>query len=601
VRFATKIGLSAAAAALIIGPLLGAVMFLNARALLLERIIDEQLQRAAAVMGEIDQTLATAYADMNVIAADNFLREILESASVGERQAGMVADELEEKARLTGPWDGMSVYDRGGRVVFAPTGVNTIGALAESHPTRIAFAHALSGKPYYSDRIECRRTGRSVVIFAAPIFGQKNPDKVVGVLASRFVMTPIQSVLDKVEAPATVHLLDSKGVVIGQRSGDHLDVRPLQLPRANPARTALAGGDTGYVIQPLSIHGGGASLVVDVRQKGANGYRGVGWTLMLEMPLEVIFAPIVTMARNTGLLVVGVLLAMGALFAILGRRFIRPLSSLVEGVRQVEQGRLDQKVTVRSKDEFGELADGFNAMVDKLREAQEELVRKEKLAMLGQVASSVGHELRNPMGVMSNAVYFLQTMLDGADDSIKEYLGIIRDEIARSERIVADLMDAVHPRPPERVAFGLAEVVDQVLRKCAIPSSVTVSLDIPGTLPAVLADATQMQRVFENLVSNAIDAMPEGGALEIRARRDAQARAVAISVRDTGTGIAPDVMPLLFEPLFTTKARGIGLGLVVAKNLIEANSGTVKVESEVGNGTLVTVILPSDGSAGETA
>ena len=149
------------------------------------------------------------------------------------------------------------------------------------------------------------------------------------------------------------------------------------------------------------------------------------------------------------MLVFGVLLVVAALFASLGRRFLRPLAELVEGVRQVEQGRLDHKVVVRSKDEFGELADSFNAMVSKLREAQEELVRKGKLAMLGQVASSVGHELRNPLGVMSNAVYFLQSTLDEGDDSVKEYLGIIQDEIARSERIVAELMNAVSTRPPD--------------------------------------------------------------------------------------------------------------------------------------------------------
>jgi signal transduction histidine kinase len=102
-----------------------------------------------------------------------------------------------------------------------------------------------------------------------------------------------------------------------------------------------------------------------------------------------------------------------------------------------------------------------------------------------------------------------------------------------------------------------------------------------------------MQQVFGNLVSNAIDAMPDGGALEIRARDDVQAKAIVISVRDTGSGITPENMARLFQPLFTTKARGIGLGLVVAKNLIEANGGTVKVESKEGHGTLVTVTLPA--------
>lgn len=592
-RFATKIGLSVAATALIIGPLLGAAMFLNARALLLDRIVHEQARIAAGVMEKIDHTLSMAYGDIGLVTADNFLREFLESPLVNQERADAIADELDERAILTGPWDGMTVFDREGRVVFEPKGVGGIGPLAESPATHTAFDHALSGKTYYSDRVVCRRTGRPVVIFAAPIFGRGEPGRVVGVVVSHYVWSPIQTILDKVEAPAAVHLLDRKGAVIGHRSDDRLDAQHRQPLRANLAWTALPGGEAGYAILSRSIHGGEASLAVEVRQKGMNAYRGAGWTLMLEMPLAVISAPIVTLARNTGLLVVGMLLVVGALFATLGRRFIRPLGALVEGVRQVEQGHLDQRVTVRSKDEFGELADSFNAMIDTLRETQDELVRKEKLAMLGQVASSVGHELRNPLGVMSNAVYFLQTMLDGADDHVKEYLGIILAEITRSERIVADLMDAVHTRPPDRATFRLPEMLDELMGKRAMPASVTVAMDLPEALPAIRADAAQMQQVFENLVSNAVDAMPEGGTLEIQAYGDTQAGKVVISVRDTGSGITPENMARLFQPLFTTKARGIGLGLVVTKNLVEANGGTVTVESEAGHGTRVTVTLPA--------
>lgn len=592
-RFATKIGLSVAATALIIGPLLGAAMFLNARALLLDRIVHEQARIAAGVMEKIDHTLSMAYGDIGLVTADNFLREFLESPLVNQERADAIADELDERAILTGPWDGMTVFDREGRVVFEPKGVGGIGPLAESPATHTAFDHALSGKTYYSDRVVCRRTGRPVVIFAAPIFGRGEPGRVVGVVVSHYVWSPIQTILDKVEAPAAVHLLDRKGAVIGHRSDDRLDAQHRQPLRANLAWSALPGGEAGYAILPRSIHGGEASLAVEVRQKGMNAYRGAGWTLMLEMPLAVISAPIVTLARNTGLLVVGMLLVVGALFATLGRRFIRPLGALVEGVRQVEQGHLDQRVTVRSKDEFGELADSFNAMIDTLRETQDELVRKEKLAMLGQVASSVGHELRNPLGVMSNAVYFLQTMLDGADDHVKEYLGIILAEITRSERIVADLMDAVHTRPPDRATFRLPEMLDELMGKRAMPASVTVAMDLPEALPAIRADAAQMQQVFENLVSNAVDAMPEGGTLEIQAYGDTQAGKVVISVRDTGSGITPENMARLFQPLFTTKARGIGLGLVVTKNLVEANGGTVTVESEAGHGTRVTVTLPA--------
>ncbi|BBI98886.1 hypothetical protein FGKAn22_05790 [Ferrigenium kumadai] len=232
-----------------------------------------------------------------------------------------------------------------------------------------------------------------------------------------------------------------------------------------------------------------------------------------------------------------------------------------------------------------------------LLEAQEELVRKEKLAVLGQVAGSVGHELRNPLGVMSNAVYFLQTVLADADQGVKDYLKIIENEISGAERIVSDLLDSVRTKPPQPGAVEVAELIEQTLHKLPIPSSVAVQLDIPAALPPLLVDALQIQQVLRNLVSNSIEAMPNGGALEIRAIADEGGKNVTVSVRDSGCGMTAEQQGKLFQPLFTTKERGIGLGLVVVKNLTQANGGRVEVQSEVGKGTLFSITLPSESSA----
>ncbi len=227
-----------------------------------------------------------------------------------------------------------------------------------------------------------------------------------------------------------------------------------------------------------------------------------------------------------------------------------------------------------------------------LSEAQDELLRKEKLAVLGQVAGSVGHELRNPLGVMSNAVYFLQTVLAGADDSVKEYLNILKNEIAGSERIVSDLLDSVRTRPPQVRTVRVAELVAQSLGKLAVPPAVQVKLEIPPTL-LLRVDALQMQQVLRNLVSNAIEAMPGGGVLQIGAAVDSTRTTATVRVRDSGMGMPPEQMGKLFQPLFTTKARGIGLGLVVVKNLTEANGGKVAVESAPQRGTTFTLTLPA--------
>jgi signal transduction histidine kinase len=232
-----------------------------------------------------------------------------------------------------------------------------------------------------------------------------------------------------------------------------------------------------------------------------------------------------------------------------------------------------------------------------LRRIEDELLRNEKLAVLGQIAGSVGHELRNPLGVMSNAVFYLETVLADADDRTREYLNIIKDEIAGSERIVSDMLDSVRTKPPHAEIVGVQELLQQTLRKLSIPPAVTVRLDIPATLPPLRVDAQQIHQVLRNLISNGIEAMPQGGTLQIGAVENKPDGTVTVSVRDSGTGIAPEVLKNLFQPLFTTKPRGIGLGLVVVKNLTQANGGTVHVASEVGKGTMFMVVLPVETGA----
>ncbi|MDD2926613.1 ATP-binding protein [Rhodoferax sp.] len=228
-----------------------------------------------------------------------------------------------------------------------------------------------------------------------------------------------------------------------------------------------------------------------------------------------------------------------------------------------------------------------------LLQAQEELVRKEKLAVLGQVAGSVGHELRNPLGVMSNAVYFLQTVLVNADETTREYLNIIKNEIADSERIVAELLDSVRTKPPQVQAVDVETLIDRTLDKCKLPPAIAIKLDIPATLSPLRVDAMQIEQVLRNLINNGAEAMSGGGTLEIRVLENKHDGTTTVSVCDSGAGMAPEVLVKLFQPLFTTKARGIGLGLVVVRNLTEANGGKVDVQSEVGKGSVFSVTLPS--------
>jgi signal transduction histidine kinase len=226
-----------------------------------------------------------------------------------------------------------------------------------------------------------------------------------------------------------------------------------------------------------------------------------------------------------------------------------------------------------------------------LNEAQAQLVRKDKLAMLGQLAGSVGHELRNPLGVMANAVYYLEMVQPEAQHDIREYHAILRTQIALSERIVSDLLDFSRVRAPQMETVAVTRLVEDQLARLPLAPDVQVRRALPGPDVTVRGDAVQIGQVLYNLLLNAVQAMDGGGVLTVSARTDGDR--VVVDVADTGPGIPPGFEQKIFDALFTTKARGIGLGLAVSRSLAEANHGRLDVASRPGAGARFTLTLPS--------
>jgi signal transduction histidine kinase len=283
-----------------------------------------------------------------------------------------------------------------------------------------------------------------------------------------------------------------------------------------------------------------------------------------------------------------------------------------------EQLRIDITGRKQAEMELVRTNRALEKRTGELLETQEELVRNEKLAAIGRLAGSVGHELRNPLGVMNNAVYFLKTVMTDDDETVKEYLDIIKNEIDSSQRIISDLLDFARTKTPQKLTVTVRELMEESLERCALPENIDIQHDIPDTLPPLMVDPLQLGQVFQNLFSNAVQAMSGGGTLRISARRvqgskfkvqgseeeniehgtlnaEPDTEFIEISVTDSGEGISTENMKKLFQPLFTTKAKGIGLGLTVCRNLTEANDGRIEVKSELGKGTTFTIILPIEG------
>lgn len=275
----------------------------------------------------------------------------------------------------------------------------------------------------------------------------------------------------------------------------------------------------------------------------------------------------------------------------------------------------------RAEDKLRRLNEALELKVEErtkqLLEAQEELLSKEKLAVFGELAGNIGHELRNPLGVINNAVYFLRSVMPEAGGTVTEYLDIIKKEVGNSQKIISDLCSFSLMKPPQKMSVSLGKLVEQSIEKCTIPENIAIMLDIPAVFPALQADPFQIGQVFQNLVSNAVHAMPNGGMMRISAREahgsqlmahskrdigsglsaesyELEGDFVKISFSDAGQGVAPENMEKLFQPLFTTKARGMGLGLAASKKLVEANGGTIEAESLPGKGATFTVTLPAE-------
>ncbi len=289
-----------------------------------------------------------------------------------------------------------------------------------------------------------------------------------------------------------------------------------------------------------------------------------------------------------------------------------PIGLMADGRRLVISMALDvsdrkmAEAEIRRMNE--ELERRVSERTNELREAHDQLIKQEKLAVLGQLAGGVGHELRNPLSIILNAVYYLKLVQPQADDKTNQYFRMIEQETHHAGKIISDLLDFARTTSADRAAVRVDDLMQNVLNRFPAPASVEVELNQVENLPSVFVDQQQIEQVLGNLVINACQAMKDGGRLTIRAElREAEgmeARGglkakgasqqgfVAVEVQDTGSGISPENMKKLFEPLFTTKPKGIGLGLPVSRRLAEANGGRIEVESEPGKGSTFTLFLP---------
>jgi len=225
-----------------------------------------------------------------------------------------------------------------------------------------------------------------------------------------------------------------------------------------------------------------------------------------------------------------------------------------------------------------------------LNRLREELVRKARLAAIGQVSASIAHELRNPMGTVRNAAYYLRRHAIKDQPKVTQYLEIIDQELATADRIIQNLLSMVRVKEPQRSEVDLGQVVRDAFATVVDAQDVTLRITTDPDPFVILADPDQLRQVVSNIITNAKQAMEGQGELEIAASRDTDGDTIVL--RDTGPGVSENIQSTLFEPLVTDKVKGTGLGLTVCRMIVEHHGGTIELQETGGFGTAFRIRLP---------
>lgn len=320
-----------------------------------------------------------------------------------------------------------------------------------------------------------------------------------------------------------------------------------------------------------------------------------------------------------------VILAGIVISSFLVKILIKPIQDLKTGTKKIAAGNFSYRVPITSRDEFKDLAISFNSMatdmeihirelnkekkellelkvafeqrsqeleetLDKVQEIQQDLIRSEKFATIGRLASSVAHELRNPLAGIKNISYFLSKMGAFSDDKSKQMVNMLSSEVLRANKIITDLLDYSKTKKLNKQEVSIETFIEKSISAVSMPDKIEIIKNIEPL--NVFVDPDKMTQIIINLLSNARDAMPdEGGKITITAKRHNN-KDFRIDVEDTACGMDEETVKHLFEPLFTTKLKGIGLGLSIVKEIIEAHSGRIMVKSKKGVGTTFTIEMP---------
>ncbi len=284
----------------------------------------------------------------------------------------------------------------------------------------------------------------------------------------------------------------------------------------------------------------------------------------------------------------------GGLGYAMAKHISNPIRLFARGVHAVAEGDLDQEMNIRSSEELAELSNAFNHMTGKLRELrqlEEELRRKDRLAALGELSAGVAHEIRNPLGIIKSSAQVLKKNA-GGDEKAKELTSFIMEEVDRLDRVVSNFLDFARPRKLNLEEGRIEDIVERSLHLAEPRLSgahIKIEKDFEAHMPPAKVDSEQLSQAFLNLIINAVESMPDGGKLAVKI--GSHRNYVEVSFADTGIGIPGEILGKIFNPFFSTRDEGSGLGLSIVHKIIETHNGIITVKSRINEGSVFTVRL----------
>ena len=293
-----------------------------------------------------------------------------------------------------------------------------------------------------------------------------------------------------------------------------------------------------------------------------------------------------------GIVLLGIA-AMSLAGFLIARTITAPVERLVNAAVSVAEGDFNGRVTVDTRDEIGVLAESFNQMIERIKDSEKKLIESEKLAAAGRMAAGFAHEIRNPLTSIKMMGQVLHGRLKGQQDK-QEILDQFIKEIDRLDRIIQEMINRARPTDLAKKLCSInvhVEEVTVIAREGLSAQNINLSLDLSNELPEIYMDPEKIKQVLWNLVLNAKEAMPKGGILEIVTGLSDN-RFVSIAVRDSGSGIQPDNISELFQPFFTTKPEGVGLGLTMSLKIIEQHGDKLILKNRPEGGVEASFRLP---------